>query len=66
MMSSIYRITRQSENQRKELRCPACGEKLLSWELTCPVCGTVVRIPENDHIRYTEKSEYPAPSYKAG
>ena len=66
MMNCKYRNTKQTENQRKELRCHECGEKLLSWELTCPECGTVVRVPEIDHINYTEKSEYPAPLYRAG
>ena len=60
-MSNIINIQKAKER----LRCPKCGEILLDWELTCPTCGTCIRIPENDHIYYTEKSEYPAPAYRA-
>ena len=60
-MSNIINI----EKAKERLRCPKCGEKLLYWELTCPICGTCIRIPENDHINYTEKSEFGAPVYRA-
>ena len=61
MITSIYKPVRQ----KKKPTCPKCGEILLYWELTCPNCETIVRTPENDRIYYTEKSEYPAPVYRA-
>ena len=61
MITSIYKPVRQ----KKKPTCPKCGEILLYWELTSPTCGTCIRIPENDHINYPEKSEYPAPAYRA-
>ena len=60
-MSNIINIQKAKER----LRCPKCGEILLYWELTCPNCDTIIRIPENDHINYTEKSEFGAPVYRA-
>ena len=60
-MSNIINI----QKAKQKHRCPKCGEILLYWELTCPTCRTCIRIPENDHINYTEKSEYPAPVYRA-
>ena len=61
MITNIYQPT----GQKKKPTCPKCGEHLLPWELTCPNCETIVKTPENDHINYTEKSEYPAPAYRA-
>ena len=60
-MSNIINIQKAMER----LRCPKCGEILLYWELTCPNCDTIIRIPENDHINYTEKSEFGVPVYRA-
>ena len=64
-MSNIIQMNLERNKRQERHHCPKCGEILLYWELTCPNCETIVRTPENDRIYYTEKSEYPAPVYRA-